>query len=62
MDLVAKFDMENTCRTVSVGSLEVEHRYPILRSERVDTKYGPSIVLTIGDGSAGALKVFLPKR
>jgi hypothetical protein len=62
MDLVAKFDMANTSRTVSVGSLEVEHRYQILHSERVDTKFGSSVVFTIGDGAAGALKVFLPKR
>jgi hypothetical protein len=32
---------------VRIGDLDVDKPYPVLRAESVDTKYGPSILLTI---------------
>jgi hypothetical protein len=47
---------------VSVGTLDVDCAYPILFAERVTTKYGPSIVITLGATQLEAFKVFLPTR
>jgi hypothetical protein len=62
MDLVSRFEMANTCKTVSLGTLDVDRAYPILFAERVTTNFGPSIVITLGATQVEAVKVFLPNR
>jgi hypothetical protein len=62
IDLISKFEMTNNCRTVSIGSMTLDHRYPILCSERINTKFWPSVVMTLGDSTETVLKAFLPKR
>jgi hypothetical protein len=56
---------EATCATdlISINSLDVGLKYPILLAARVKTRYGPRIVLTLRDDEeAGIAKVFLPAR
>jgi len=54
---------------VHVSSLEVNRKYPIVKAERVRTRYGETILLSIrdllglsvSDLTPQLLKVFLPK-
>lgn len=48
---------------VHVSLLEVNHKYPIKKTEKVTTRYGETTMLSIRDSTAQQLyKVFLPKR
>jgi len=47
---------------MSIQNLEVDRKYPIVRAERAETRYGPSALFTHDDSSGSLLKVFLPKR
>ena len=59
-----------TCDVVHISSLKVEQSYPILKAEGVKTRYGETVILSIGDPqivsvrdlTLALLKVFLPKR
>jgi hypothetical protein len=51
-----------TCDIVHATSLEVDKKYPIVKAERVQIRYGETVLLSIRDLSLQLLKVFLPKR
>ena len=59
-----------TCDVVHISSLKVEHTYLIVKAERVKTRYGEIVLLSISDPqslsvrdlSPALVKVFLPKR
>jgi len=60
MELPKKFQQTDSSRYVPILS-EVDKKYPIDQAERAETRYGPSVLLSLRD-SSGSLKVFLPKR
>ena len=59
-----------TCDVVHVSSLKVEQSYPIVKAERVKTRYGENVLLgirepqnlSVKDLTLALMKVFLPKR
>jgi hypothetical protein len=62
MDLASKFHEEATCNLIPVDNLQVEVKNLIFRAERVNTRYGPSIVLTLRAPESRRYKVYLPRR
>jgi hypothetical protein len=62
MELIARFDNAVSYRTVKIPSLEIGRRYEIMLAERVTTRYGPSVLLTITLGTSDSVRVFLPTR
>ena len=47
---------------VNVSALDINRRYPVVYCERVETKYGPAICLSVREEDANIVKVFLPRR
>jgi len=43
-------------------NLKTGKKYPILRSKRISSKYGRTIVLTIRDSGSSTIQTYLPKR
>ena len=63
MDLSSKFKMLSSCEQINIGALKQNVPYPIERAERVQTKYGETVLATLRAESPQAfLKVFLPRR
>ena len=63
MDLCEKFrDAAVPLAAVSLSSLYIDMRYPVLEAERVEKKYWQSIRLTIREGEDNSIKVFLSRR
>ena len=62
MDLIRRFDNAVSYRGVKIPSLEIGRPYEILSAERVTTKYGPFVLLTINLGTSDNVRVFLPTR
>ena len=62
MMLDCKFEIDTSCRSVSIGSLEPDQQYPIVHAERINTRYGQSVLLDILDSPTTSVKVLLPKR
>jgi hypothetical protein len=62
MDLDRKFEIATSCRSVSLGSLELDHPYPIVHAERINTRYGQSVLVAIMDSPTSSVNVFLPRR
>jgi hypothetical protein len=62
MELSAKFKMTPPCRTVRVSVLKLDITYPIERAERIKTRFGETILLTLKESTQTFVKVFLPKR
>jgi hypothetical protein len=56
LDFVEKFEMANRAHTAQIGFLEVDRRYPILSAERINTKYGSTVLMNIGDSPIRSLK------
>jgi len=59
-----------TCDVLHISSLNVEQTNPIVKAERVKSRYGETVLLSIRDPQSLSvrdltpvlLKVFLPKR
>lgn len=62
MSLAQRFMEASTCLTVKIGSLETEKPYPITHAQRVATKFGPTILMSIRESEFSLKKVFLPRR
>ena len=63
MELSKKFQMATSCHVVNIDSLEVDRKYPIVKAERVTTRFGESILLCIQNSiTLNLFKIFLPKR
>jgi hypothetical protein len=62
MSLAKKFMEASTCLTVKIGSLDTERPYNITHAQRVGTRFGPTILLSIRDSEFTLRKVFLPRR
>jgi len=56
-----KFKIVAKCQQTKITSLKIGTPYPIERAERVVTKYGEAILMTLQDPET-FLKVFLPRR
>jgi len=55
--------MVTSCQQTKITSLKIDTPYPIERAERVQTKYGEAILLTLRAESQHTFdKVFLPRR
>jgi hypothetical protein len=63
MDLATKFKMVASCQQTKITSLKIDMPYPIERAERVVTKYGEAILMTLqAESPQTFVKVFLPRR
>jgi hypothetical protein len=62
MELAKKFQKVTSSSTVNTSSLDVNRKYPINRAERIVTKFGPNILMSIADEPDRTGKVFMPKR
>jgi hypothetical protein len=61
MELDRKFEIATSCRSVSLGSLESDRAYPIVRAECINTRYGHSVLVAIMDSPTSSVKIFLPR-
>ena len=62
MDFIQRFN-DVSCDTTHVSSLEIGARYPIEFVERVTTRYGETVLMSVKDPNTLILyKVFLPQR
>jgi hypothetical protein len=62
MDLSKKFNVATSTAVVRIDKLEVDKKYPIVRAERANTRFGETVLLSIQDSSSVIFKAFLPKR
>jgi hypothetical protein len=54
---------ETSCNQAkNIGSLEKETPYSVLGTERMQTRYRVSVLLTIRESSGKIMSIFLPKR
>jgi hypothetical protein len=62
MILCERFAETLSTQAINIGSLDKETPYPVVRAERMKTKYGDSILLTIKMSPGKVASIFLPKR
>jgi hypothetical protein len=62
MELAKEFRDTTTCRILHISEMEVDRKYPIVGAERVYTRYGETVLLSIRDPQTLLIKSFLPKR
>jgi len=62
LDLSKRFEEATSSTKVFIGSLEINKMYPIVRAERINTKFGSTVLLSIRDSEAQIVQIFLPKR
>lgn len=62
MSLAKKFVEASSCHTVKIGSLDTGKPYPITQAQRVGTRFGPTVLLSIRQSELGLKKLFLPRR
>jgi hypothetical protein len=62
MDLSERINVDTSCTIVRVSELQLDAPYPIVYAHTVETKYGPTVILTLQDSIVGMIKVFLPRR
>jgi hypothetical protein len=51
-----------TTASVNISSLILKRLYPIVHANRINTKYGPTVLLSIRDVDENVVDIFLPKR
>jgi len=47
MELTEKFQEGTSCNTIKINMMEVDRKYPVIKAERIVTKFGPTILLSI---------------
>jgi hypothetical protein len=62
VDPATKFRMTSSCQTVRIPSLPVDRSYPIERAEKIQTRYGEAVLLTLKESPQSCVKLFLPRR
>jgi hypothetical protein len=62
MFLNKKFQDAASSYAVKINTLEVAGKYRITAAERVNTNYGPTVLLSIKESQHNIVKVFMPKR
>jgi len=62
VDLTRKFEEAASNSAVNISTLEMNRKYLIVDAQRVVTKYGHAVLLSIKDKPYNTIKVFLPKR
>jgi len=62
MDLVQRFGNVECEQSISVGELDINKLYTIMKAQRNNTKYDPSILISISDDSDRWMREFIPKR
>ena len=56
-----KFKMTSSCQVIKVPSLKMDSSYPIERAEKLRTRFGEAILLTLQEPPLTFVKVFLPR-
>jgi hypothetical protein len=62
MDLAQKFEAPCSSNIISISSLEVGRKYPIVLANRATTRFGPTILLSLQESVDRMGKIFLPSR
>jgi hypothetical protein len=62
MDLRHKFEEADISDVIQASEMDIGRRYPICNARRVETRYGPSVLLTIDGFRERPVSLFLPKR
>ena len=62
MDLTQKIDGVACDTTVSVSELNENRKYRILQARLLNTRFGPTVILTVKSEDAAPIQVFLPRR
>jgi hypothetical protein len=62
MELALRFQEASSFTAMSVAKLQTDRKYPITFAERVGTRFGPAILMSLLDTPARIVKVFLPRR
>jgi hypothetical protein len=62
MDLSEKLKVTTIILVVKIPSLEVDTAYPFIIAEKVQIKFGETMLLTLQDSNNILKSVFLPKR
>jgi hypothetical protein len=62
MERVRKFREETTCGVIPIDQLQIDVKHHILRAERVHTRYGTFIVLTLRCPDSQRYGLYLPIR
>ena len=62
MGLCERFALASCIKSVNITSLEKEKSYSVIGAERMQTKNGISIHLTIKMTSTDSVRVFLPRH
>jgi hypothetical protein len=62
MDLNQKFEGITCNTTVYVSEINVNRKYRILRAQRLTTRFGPAVILTVKGEDAAPVQMFLPRR
>ena len=61
MDLVQRFGLVGCERSISMAELKINKPYTIVKAQRSNTKFGPTILIGIKDGSDRSVRFFMPK-
>jgi len=62
MDLAKRFEESTTTASVNISSLILNRPYPTVHAKWINTKYGPTVLLSIRDVDEKFVDIFLPKR
>jgi len=62
MHLNKKFQEAASSQAIKINTMEVDTKYPIVNADRVTTKFGKTVLMSIKESPCKIVKVYLPKR
>jgi len=62
MDVAKLFEEATAYVSVNMSSLILNSPYPNIHAKRTNTKYGPTVLLSVRDVDDKLVDIFLPKR
>ena len=57
-----KIQEATSSQVIKINTMEVNKKYPIMGTERLTAKFGPTVLLYIKETPCRIVKVFVPKR
>ena len=61
MNLAKRFEVAASSTSINISSLVINRLYPIIRAKRINTKIGPTDLLSMRESDENLVEIFLTK-
>jgi hypothetical protein len=62
MNLPQNFVDAASTQAIRINTMDIDRKHPTVQVDRITTKFGPTVLLSISDKPSNVVKVFMPRH